>query len=482
MNNEKATIDTTTSMSAVVQNHSRKYESKYGDFIQIAADAMKNKFEYDWRSDDTVAFGQYADNWADFIPLFESDNTSRSLLGPAIQQNMGLIALAYSALPIQNFASVQPLNDEAGTIYYRRAVATNTRGGVNAGDTLVGAYGNVNNKAGEYMNETQTSTQAFATGDLTYTFNLGAEVKPGSVRLTVGANKLKGMDDGEGHILGVGIDAAASTINYLTGATEVVLIAGSVAAKGVVNGDAIDVNRANSVIDSKTIPSMKWILDNKVVKANYYLLQSEHSTLSEIVMKKRFGADLSSRVSADLVTSVTSGIMFDAIKKLRDAAIRNEIFLGTTISFSYTAPSAVSNYDHRRTFDDKLIEAVDAMYKIAGKGEVSTLVVGVKGRQILKTAGMREIKNAVSGPHLCGMYGTVPVYYAPGSVLADNEILVIYRGVDWFESPLVYSPFLPVTTVQGSAVGNVLMNASAVYHSAAIESVMDGFVARITLS
>lgn len=458
-----------------------KFESQYGDYIAIAADSMKKKFEYEWTPNDSVAFGQYAQTWESFRDVFEADLTSRNTLGEALKSNLGLVAMAYSSLPIQNLASVQPLTDEAGTVYFRHGVAAQARGDIQAGADLISPMGAINKDIGSFTSETQDVSVSIADpATVTYNVQLGAELRPGSVRVTVAGGKIKAMDDGEGHILGVGIDAEASTINYKTGAAVLKFV--DLTGKGVVAQDVIDVIYSQSVIDSNTIPTMKWILKSKVVNADYYVLQSQYSNLSEVVLRKRFGAELSDQVSADLVSQITSSVMFKAIQKLRSAAIRNEQSTGTSITWSITAPTAVSDADHRKTFDDKLIEATGVMYKVAGKGDITAMVVGTTGKKILKTAGMRMIKNAVSGPHLCGMYDGIPVYYAPNTVLGDNEMLVVYRGQNWYEAPLVYAPFLPVTTVSGNAIQNVLTNANAAYHSAALENVVDGFVVRINFT
>lgn len=456
----------------------KKYESQYGDYMDIAKESMQKKFEYDWSAEDTLAFGRYAENWENYRPLMEADLTSRNTLGEALNSNLGLIAMAYAALPIQNLASIQPLTDEAGTVFFRNGIATQDRGQIKAGDNLIQPLGAINNQIDSYINETQVFSKTVGSAT-EFTIATAAELRPGSVKVIVAGGKIKGMDDGEGHILGVGIDAETSTVNYKTGEVKLKLV--DAAGKGVTATDVIDVTTSQSVIDADTIPTMKWVLSSQVVRADYYILQSQYSNLSELVLRKRFGAELSDQVSADLVAQITSAIMFNAIRKLRNSAIKNEQTSGVAITWPKTAPAGIADVDHRRTFDDKLTEAVGVMYKIAGKGDVSTMVVGTSGKKILKTAGMRTIKNAVSGPHLCGMYDSVPVYYAPNSVLGDDEMLVVYRGANWYESALVYAPFLPVTTVSGNAVQNVLTNANAAYHSAALESVMDGFCVRITL-
>lgn len=455
------------------------YDRKYGAEIDVVAESMREKFKYEWRQEDTEAFGRYADTWSGYRPIFESDTTARNALGPALSDNLGLVAMAYASLPIQNFASVQPLNDEAGTVYYRNAIAVNARGEVQAGDNLITPHGQINNKVASYTNETQVKSLAIAdTATVSYTITLGKELIPGQTRLVISGGKIKGQDDGEGHILGVGIDAEASTIDYTTGAVAIKFT--DLAGKGVQVNDTIDFTYSHSTVAANEVPTMKWVLETQIVRAEYFVLQSQYSHISEVILKKKFGADLDTQVGADLVAQISGGVMYQAIAKLRAAAIKTELDTGVSVTWA-SAQSGVAEIDHRRTFEDTLIEAVSVMYKAAGKGDISTLIVGTKGKQILTSAGMQTVRSSVSGPHLCGMYGTTPVYYAPNTSVGDNEVIVVYRGANWYESPIVYAPFLPLTTVSGKAVGNVLVNAQAAYHAAGIETVKNGFCVRISI-
>lgn len=459
---------------------SDKYERDYGDYINMVAESMKENFHYNWRNEDTVAFGQYADTWQSYRPVMEADITTRNALGEPLQSNLGLIAMAYAALPIQNLASVQPLNEEAGVIYFRDNVAVTSRGLIEKGKSLIQPYGNVNPNIDSYVSEDQVATQTIAnTATLEYKGKLGGDVRPATVRVNVGNGKIKGMDDGEGHLLGVGIDAGKSTIDYTTGEYKITF---NTFPSSVQKDDVIALNYSQSTVGADEIPTSKWVLQNKPIQVSYDVLQSQYSNIAELVLRKRFGSDLSDQITMDLVTQITSAIMFKSIRRLRDAAIRNEAHLGQSLTWNMIAPRGVSDYDYRRTFDDRVSDAVEFMYQIAGTGDMTTIITGSKGKKVLKTAGMSTIRNAVAGPHLCGMYGEVPVYYAPNSALGSNEMLIVYRGKNWYEAPLVYAPFLPVTVVSGKSVHNVLTNAQAVYHAAGLDTVQDGFVIRITLT
>lgn len=461
------------------QSRIEKYESQYGDLIEVVADSMSAKYGYGWTGNDSIAFGQYADNWMDFKEVLENDATARSDLGPVLDTDLGIVAMSYGSLPIQNIASVQPLNDEAGTIYFRNSVATTTRNGVTKGDKLINTTGVA--KVGNYSKEVTSANFIIAdTSVLDYTTTLEGGIKPGSFKLNL-AGKVKAFDTGEGAIIGVGIDSESSTINYTTG--DVVLKFIDLVGKGVVADDVATIEAKVDLVQGEVAtPGAKWVLESKTIESDYYILQSSFSTLSEYVVKKKFGAELNNEITADLVAQINSSVMEDAITNLRASALKSEELSGTVINWSMTPSAGTADIDHRATFDDVLIDAVGVMNDITGRGQISAIITGTKGKKIFKTIGMTMYKTgSEGGTSLTGEYDGVPVYYAPATVLGRNEILVIYRGQNWYESALVYAPFLPVTTISGRSSGSVFENASGVFHAAGLESVIDGFVAKINL-
>lgn len=486
----------------------QKFERDYGKWFDMTASAMKKNAGYEWTQWDSLALGQMFENWQGYgdslvRPVFEAAGTGVSNLGPAITGNLGLVAMAYAALPIQNFASVQPLDDASGRIYYRKSVAKTTRGnsfvdangetiitGVQEGQELISPLGAMNKEMDEFASENQTLRVKLTPGQTAITATLGSTVLNGSSGLNVKPHTLNitfvdnnglhlsaAMDDGKGNVVGVNVVGNQSTIDYDTGALNVSLTTG-----GVTNATYAIISYSNDFIAATAVPTFSWQITSKQIEANYWLLQSSYSNIAEAVMKKRFGTALPDLIQSDLVGQISNIVMVNAIRKLLESAIRNEAKgLTNPITWSMTPEVGVSKADQRLTFGDVLVQAVDTMYKHSGKGAISAIITGYKGRQVLTTAGMQNINSSVAGPYICGNFGGVPVYFAPNTALTDNDVLVIYRGQNWFEAPLVYAPFLPVSVYSGQNVGNMLVNAHAGYHAAAIESLVDGFVQRIKL-
>lgn len=416
-------------MNQLVQESKiRKYESMYAQELEIVAESLQAKFRYEMTPNDILGFGQYAETWESYIPSFESDVTTRDNLGEVLNSNLGIIVASYSSLPIQYLGSVQPIADEAGVVYKRVAVATMTRAGVNAGDQLIGIHGGTNKLAGDYTAENITNaTVSFTTGTLTYTINMGVEVSPGYCKIDIGG-KAKALDDGEGHIIGTTIDGSASTVVYSTGVITMVFNADGVSAAALTTGDLITVNGRAVLVTAQgqDIPGFIYELQSQVVQAQYWLVKTGFSSISDMIVKKKFGNDLANEVVADAAQLINMSILYKAISKLRTTAIANETIVGRQILFSKLPTDAgVSVADHRRTFDDTLVEATNAMYDLAGRGDVNFIIAGVNGLKILKTLGLQITKRGTAGPHLIGFYDTtIPVFYAPNNVVRDRKSVV----------------------------------------------------------
>lgn len=475
-------------MNALTEEASR-YQSKYGEELTLLAESYDKKYGSNkkWsESFDAVAFGKYAETFENFLPVLESDQTTRDSLGQVLNQGLDLVLAQYSALPMQFLASIQPLDQEVGVAYFRRAVATQDRAGVTAGTELMGEWGAQNTQIGDYASEVcvsdSLSINAATTGQ--QTVNVPFPVAKRSLKLVV-AGKINAIDDGEGHIFGLGINSDKSSINYETGVVTVEF--SDIPSLGLTGPTPVVVTTTQLLPSSTNIPSFKWDLVSKPIQVQYWMLQSSYSTISDFVVRKKFGTALGEELVKDTVNQVSGAVLYQAIQKLRKAAIINETLnpivaagLGG-LTWSQTAPAGVSVIDHRRTFDDCIEDAVRRMELIAGKGGASFLIVGSAGRKVLRSLGVQDA-GAIAGPHLMGFYGSVPVFYAPNWILPADEVIVGYRGDMWFEAPLVYAPFLPITTVKVEGnTNNTFVNTVGTAHGAGLDIVAGGFIQRIKL-
>lgn len=352
-----------------LDNEADSYMKAYESIIPEVAEEIDKRYDghYSFSKFDTVALGRYLKTWESYLPVFEGDATSQDSLGEILKVGLDLVALQYATLPIQFLASVQPLSEEAGVVYYRRAIATATRAGVSEGDVLIGTMGKAAANLPDYMSEeviNESTTIAAGPSPGPYAYSLLAPVRRRSMTVNI-AGKIKGVDDGgttslstSGNILGVGIDPDASTINYETGAFTITLI--NPGAHGILAGDTITVIYSQDITQATEIPGFKYDVIGKTVAVKYFLLQAQFTSLANYVVRRRFGKSLSDDIARDTVAQVNGAVLLEAIKKFRIAAIQNEV------NYSYTAPTwsmtpspGVSDIDHRRTFTDIMELAAD---------------------------------------------------------------------------------------------------------------------------
>lgn len=471
----------------IMESEASYFENKYAELIEESARAVNKRMKgaYEWSKFDSAALGRYLGKWEQMLPTLESDPMTRDNLNDLLKVGMGLAALQYVALPIQLLASVQPLSDEAGVVYYRHAVANTTRGGVNAGDDLIKSMGKANVNLNNYTGERQTFTDSthftVANGTTAVSNTLpDTNIRAYRVNITFtdgsGNTVFTASDDGNGHIFGVGINPASS-INYSTGVLSMQLMAAPSGTLTMTVDYQADLSLGNPA------PSFKWELDKRNIQVQYWLLESRYSILANHLVKQRFGVALADDIAIDTVAQINAAVLYDAVAKLRAAAIANETANPSlAVTWSQTPPSGVSAAEHRQTFTDCLENAGNFLASLNGRNQISFMIAGNTARMIMRTNGAAFEIKSVPGPYYMGTYEGIPVFYAPSDVVPADEIIIGYRGVMWFEAGLVYAPFMPVTTVEANGNAGTFVNSIGVAHGAGLQVTAPEFVVRAKIT
>ena len=471
------------------EQDAKKYEEKFGDLITDAS-ALYNesytKYDRKWGMNDTVALGAYLESWDQYSQMFESDPTTRDNMGDYLRVGLGLAAIQYATLPASFIASVQPLSDEVGMVYFRELIATATRGGVTEGDIIGNQSGKIDlTNLDNYYGESGSSTVVHTT-KAAHAVALGADVRPRTVMITVtlGANTWRGIDDGGDS--GSGLNnpssttgviygnwdhtgyANAGTINYVTGALVLNVFSET--------DGSIGVTWHNNLAQSATIPGFQYRLSAKQIRANYFILENVYSTLADYAVRRRFGKALSDDIASAAVAQINAAVLSAMIKRLSTAGTATG-----TVQWDGRPDAAVSLYDHRRTFPDALEGAAQLIDAQTMRGAINFIIAGSFGRRIFQSLGCEMVRKPLPGPYLTGFWQNIPVFYAPATLVANNKVIVGYRGSSWFEAPLVYAPFLPLVMVKGAGP-NPFNRITGVAHAAGIDTVVTGFVANVQIN
>ena len=383
-----------------------------------------------------------------------------------------VITVNYGASPLTVLASVQSIEEEQGTVYFKNVIASSTRGSHTPGDNVFNALSTstpLESYAGDTVISSLGNTVA---GTQVYNGNLtNTPVRPQKVRIEIPALGLTAVDvNGDGLLLGYNIQG---TINYQTGAYSISLVndpAGvhPISATTSVNFEAAtDIPRINSKFTSKTMQARLFALKDTVGLAQTY------------AMRKRFGLIAQDEMTRDLVAAINSELMILAIRLLDKAAMGNT-------TFSKTAPAAVSAFEHRQSFNFEVANAEAVLLSNAGRGSIKVMVAGLNGASIISTLpGFKKIADGNDiGPHIFGeLNGIIIIRVHNTQVLNPDTILCVHRGDSPFDAALVYSPYMPLVTTDSLPTGtNPLVEQKAAAIWAALDVVVGNFVTRITLT
>jgi hypothetical protein len=401
-----------------------------------------------------------------------------NLLGklPSVAYDVITAVQGASILPV--VASVQPIDEEQGIVYFKTTRSATTRGSQTAGNVVVDPRSNIVTPSA-YSNNAFESVNAQATAAANlgpYNFTLaGAPVKAESFSCLLSTNTaVKGRDFGPasgsaiGEIFGVGL---SGTINYSTGAVSITFSADPGVAQIVVS------YQQNYEL-STDIPQIDTYFASQSILARVYALKGTMGILQSFGMTKRFGLVAEDELAKDLTVEINRELGGDAVRKLKAVAV------GTT-TFSRTAPAGVSYFEHKQTYKDALAVADSTLVGNAGRGTISVLIVGRNHASLISTLPgfVKLTDGSTLGSHVFGtLDGITVVRVMESNILAVDEGLALWKGLSPFEAACVYSPYMPLTvtgTLPQSPNPLQSMRAAAVW--AGIDALVPNYVTKFNV-
>lgn len=398
---------------------------------------------------DYVALGEQLDQFTNYLN-FVNESGSVADLGKIPDIALDVISASYGASIVPLIASVQPIEEERGIIYYKTLKAQDSRGNVTAQQITQGALAAPQAYPVGYANENQTVILGATTsGVMSYSGDLSAfKVRPRTVNINVNtATPIRAIDDGAGNILGVGLQG---TINYATGA----VVVGFIADPG--QGKTISVTFADDYEESGNFPRVQSVLESSDINSEIFVLGSEVGIFKAYSMKKRFGSLAEDELMQDLTNEVTAELANTLISRLTQA------YVGTPIAWSKTPPNdQIAYVEHKLEIKDKIAAAEAGIVAKAGRGIGNVIIAGIGAVGILQTLPgfVKEVFMNV-GPGVVGYLDGSPVIRAPQ--ISTLDIYVIYKGTGFFDAPAVYAPYMPLFVTKTMRVPNNLLKREGV--------------------
>lgn len=121
--------------------------------------------------------------------------------------------------------------------------------------------------------------------------------------------------------------------------------------------------------------------------------------------------------------------------------------MGTTTFTKATPSTAISYFEHKMTYIDKVADAENEMLSHAGRGKISVLIVGRSHAAVLRgLPGFTLVSDGNTlGAHVFGTYEGITIIRVPETTLMPaNNGVGIWKGLSPFEAAAVYAPFMPL--------------------------------------
>ena len=441
-----------------------RYYKMYRPYMQLMESVahwkrFRTPNQWDYR-----ALGMMLESVDNLIRMCESGGTVGELgILPRIAKDV--VTIAYGTSPLPLIASVQPLEEEIGLVYYKRVRALSSGGNITAGTIIVSAYGDYVTPQGFSNAEV---TEQIGTGDgskTTFAATLSVKpIRPGTVNVSCG--DATGQDyNYDGKIYGYGV---TGTIDYSTGDIEVTF------ETAPASGAAVTVTYWGNVEDvSLGVKEITYELDTKQVRAKIYALKAMLGLFKSYQFQQRFKRSAEEEIAADLVHALNAEITGDLIRKMNMAK-------PGAVTWDATAPSGVPYFQHKQTFKDALAGAEKKMVENAKRGVISFIIAGTKACSVIRTLfGWEQIYDGrgIFAAHVFGELDGVPVIRVPDtSVLAAEQVIVGYRGASEFEAPAVFAPYMPLTITSVLPTVHPLVSQRAAASWSAVEVLVNRFL------
>ena len=429
---------------------------------------------------DYYALGKMLESWETVVAICEANGSMADLgILPRIAQDV--ITVSFGTSPMSLIASVQPIDEEVGTVYYKRLLAHAAAGNMSTAEEIVGVGGGMQQIPNSYS-AAKISSEDVGADDSTLPYSgtlANTPVRPRSIKVTyVTALGTFTAEDTptnatEGTISGPYV---TGTIVYATGVYTLTFV-----------GDAPTSALVDYQVNFEAATDIRQIdtdLTSKEVRAMPYALKGTIGLLKRFQLMKRFGSVAEDELAMDLTNMLNVEQFGDMVRKLSAAA---DGIADNNTNWDATPPSGVAEEFHRRAMKFYLAKAEKKLVTHAGRGTRSFYIAGATVCEYMSVQpGWQQLYDGagVSGAHLYGSLDGVPVIRIPTdtSIIAANKAIIGYKGTSTFEAPAVFAPYMPLMVTAMLPMTNPLMNQRAAAAWVAIDVLVEQFLTTFTLT
>lgn len=402
---------------------------------------------------------------------YQIDETTRSaLVGGWSDYLFPIIRASFPTNPINDLVSVQPTTRRTATVVYWDWIVGRTKGRYTKGQKLFDANVGKQDSGFNFSNEVVEEEPIAALGSAGDTISgtlqnhSGGGIRPGTVRLaltTTDDGEIAFTDDGQGGFrVPAGVTAVidSASIDYLTGEFTITLTAATTFTTATTNTATyrwdsegspdlpeVDINITTSTVET----------ERRALRVNFSL-EAMQDVFSE------FGVSL----EPQLVQGASEQLNFEIARQ-----IVSEIWRVAPVSSSFpNFPAAGAGYNQQDHFKDiiyNLNQASNSIWKRTQKGYGNWIVCDEQAANIIESLPGNMFKPAptpanVQGLHYIGMllgryrvFKDIHLEKEPGAS-ANGNILMGYKGTQFFEAGFVWSPYQLLYTTDTVTLADML--------------------------
>lgn len=373
-----------------------------------------------------------------------------------------IIAALMPSLISEEIMSVQAMDRRVGELYFLNFVYGDTKAGVTAGGTMIGAKQGQSTTTYHYSSDTDYysptgfegdgATTAFASATLRRT-----PIRPSSVSITaddVAGTEMTITDDGSGNLVGDVGTGGANTIDYTTGAIDFSFES----APG--DGEAVLVTFRyywEKMTADGAVPSVNIDIDRQTVEAKDRFLRARWLIGAAYDLEKVHGRSAQSDLLTAMVSEIRYEIDAENMNLILDAADAGG---ATSLSFDLTSPyTQVGKWEYYKELVFTLSRGSESIFQKTKRGLGNFIVTGQKLMEVLE--GLDDFESAIgpntqppSGPHRRGVFrGRWVVYSNP--FYPTNRFLLGWKGEGWMNAGAVYAPYMPAFSTPVTALDDL---------------------------
>jgi len=368
-----------------------------------------------------------------------------------------IIAALMPTLVSEEIVSVQAMDRRKGEIYFLDFDYGDSKAGVTAGDTMIGAKTGQATTTTDYSSDWDYYTPSGWVGTGLVNAYTSATLRrvpilANTVTITAVATDNTTMtvtDDGDGNLVG-DIGSGTNSINYTTGAVTVTFESFVKSAASVQIKFRYDWERMGET----GVPTVNIDILSQDVQAYDRMLRARWMIGAAYDLEKVHGRSAQS----DLMTALVSEIRHEIDAEIMNLLLTTAASSGaTTISFDTTSPyTQVGKWEYYKELIFTLETASEAIFQQTKRGIGNYIVCGQQLMQLL--VGLDDFESAIgpnsqppSGPHRRGVFrGRWVIYSNP--FYASNKFLLGWKGEGWMNAGAVYAPYMPAFTTPVTAL------------------------------